>query len=233
MSITFLLSGRSSILESTFSPPIILEQPHEIGLVNFAAYNSIPNVDNSNQYFYYGDNDDFLVIPKGAYEIENIESLLQEKLGGPDRITIKANNSTLKCKIKSDSFKIDFSKPKSIGPVLGFGPRVLAAGEWHESDLPINIMTVNMVRVECNVAVGSYVNGTIAHTIFAFSPPVPPGFKMILSPQNIIYNRVNADIIDRLSINIVDQDGKPVDFGGEEVTVRLHLRSLLLSKTNG
>lgn len=228
MSETFLLSGRGNVLECTFSPPIVLDRPHAIGLVNFAAFNSIPNVDESNRWLHYDENGT-LDIPKGAYEIVDIEAYMQEWLGGPERISLKANNNTMRCAIKSAVHTIHFGKPNSIGKLLGFGPRSLTPGAWHESDLPVNIMTVNMICIECNIAVGSYVNGEIAHTIFAFSPPVPPGYKMILSPQNIIYNRVNANVIDRLRIDIVDQEGRPIDFGGEEVSVRLHLKEV----TNG
>lgn len=82
-----------------------------------------------------------------------------------------------------------------------------------------------MICIECNIAVGSYINGEAAHTIFAFSPDVSPGFKMSISPQTIIYSRLNTHSIERLSINIVDQDGKLIDFGGEEISVRLHIKS--------
>lgn len=91
--------------------------------------------------------------------------------------------------------------------------------------MPIDIFTINTIRVECNIATGCYMNGSIAHTIFAISPNVPPGYKMALSPRTIIYNRINTSTIDRLSISIVDQDDKPIDFGGEVVTVRLHIKS--------
>ena len=89
----------------------------------------------------------------------------------------------------------------------------------------MNIMPVNMICVECNIAIGSYVNGEAAHIIFAFTPEVSPGYKMSISPQTIIYNRLNTRTIDRLSINIVDQDGNTIDFGDEIVTVRLHIKS--------
>lgn len=225
MSETILLSGRSNVLECVFSPPIVLDpkKAHYIGLVEFVAYNAMPNVDRSNQVFCYGPDKKEILIPKGAYEITAIEKFLKDKLG-PENLSLEANNSTLRCIVRSNH-EIHFEQPRSIGRLLGFAPKVLAAGEWHESELPINIFSVNAVRVECNIATGSYVNGEVAHTIFAFSPNVPPGFKMALSPRTIIYNRINTSVVDRLRLSIVDQDGRPVDFGGETVTVRLHIKS--------
>lgn len=226
MSETILLSGRSNVLESVFSPPLALDprKVHYIGLVEFVTFNAVPNINKSNQVFCYGPEKKELIIPKGAYEITAIEKFLQSKLG-PENLTLQANNSTLRCLIKC-SEDIHFDQPRSIGRLLGFLPKRLSAGEEHESELPVNIISVNIIRVECNIATGSYINGAVAHTIFAFSPNVPPGYKMALSPRTIIYNRINTTSIDRLRISIVDQDGKPVDFGGETVTVRLHIKTI-------
>lgn len=225
MSETILLSGRSNVLENVFSPPLVLDpgKTHYVGLVEFVAYNAMPNVDRTNQVFRYGANKEEIVIPRGAYEITAIEAYLKEKLGA-DNLTLKANNNTLKCSLKC-AYEVDFNNEASIGRLLGFERKVYEANTWHESALPIDIFTINTIRVECNIATGCYMNGSIAHTIFAFSPNVPPGYKMALSPRTIIYNRINTSTIDRLSISIVDQDDKPVDFGGEVVTVRLHIKS--------
>lgn len=221
MSITLLLSGRTNVLESTYSPPISLDRPYLIGLTDFVAYNSIPNIFPNTGYFVYDEKNVFK-IPDGAWEIDAIETYLKGMLG-PEAITLRASNSTFKCDIKSEH-EIDFTSPSSLGSLLGFSPRVLSPRVWHTSDLPIQINPVNIISLECNVATGSYVNGTMAHTLFAFAPNVPPGFKMALAPRKIIYSQVNTQTIDRLTINIVDQSGKPVSFGGEEVTARLHLR---------
>lgn len=225
MSEYILLNERSSVLERVFSPPIALDpkKKHSIGLEYFAAYNSIPNIDHTNQIFRYGKDKSEIIIPKGSYEIDALEAFLKDKVGG-EHITLKANNNTLKCMLKS-SFEIDFDHAGSIGRMLGFARKVYAPNVLYESELPVNISDVNMIRVECNIATGSYVNDTIAHTIFAFSPNVPPGFKMVLSPGTIMYNRINTTSIDRLRISLVDQDGRPVDFGQETVTVCLRIKS--------
>jgi len=225
-----VVTGRDSVLEGVFKHPIILDpgKTHYIGLGEFVAYNSIPNVDHTNQLFYYSggpeNQQQEIIIPKGAYEIQAIEEFLKDKLGS-DNISLKANNNTLRCILKS-TYNIDFSKPGTIGSLLGFSPRVFAANEKHESELPVNIMSVNMIRLECNIANGSYVNGEPSHAIYTFSPNVPPGYKMALSPQNPFFCRINTHSIDRLRISIVDQDGRPVDFGEETVSVRLHIKSV-------
>lgn len=225
MSETVLLSGKSNVLESVFSPPITLDprRNHYIGLVEFVAFNAIPNVDHTNQSFRYGPDKTEIIVPKGAYEVDAINKFLQSKMGA-ENITLKANNSTLRCSIDS-KFEIDFSLSGSIGPMLGFDRRIYPANTPFESEFPVKIMVVQTIRIDCNIASGSYVNGSVSHTVFAFSPNVPPGFKMTLSPRTIIYNRINTHVIDRLRISVVDQDGTPVDFGEELVTIRLHIKS--------
>ena len=229
---TFLLTGRSNVLECTLRPPLELNGPHAIGLIDFVAYNSIPNVDESMNQLVCSDsvNGDrqSITIPIGAYEIDNLQEYLQDRLGGPGHFSMKANNSTLKVSIKCSRW-IHFQMPGTIGPLLGFGSRCLPPNEWHEADKRVDISSVNTICVECNVAEGSYMNGESGHVIFTFAPDVEPGFKMVLRPPIVVYYAVTKNVIDRLRVNIVDQRGRPINFGGEEVTVHLHMKPL----TNG
>lgn len=231
MNLTFIMTGNKSTLENTFSPPIYLDpnKLYEIGLVDFVTYNSIPNVDESNNSIHFiGKNnidetiESTLIIPEGVYELEAIEKYVQEELGEME-FQLKPNNNTLKCRLKC-GYEVDFKADRSIRSLLGFIPQILTANIWHESELAVNIMRVNLIRIECNISSGCYINGETAHTIFAFSPNVPPGYKMALSPQTVIYNILNTSTIDHIRLNIVDQDGHLVNFGGEEVSVRLHIK---------
>lgn len=77
MSYTFTLSGKESVLSTTIYPPIVLNENEQyvLGLINFESYNSIPNVDSSNNVFHYGENQQ-IVIPEGSYEIGDIQKYL-------------------------------------------------------------------------------------------------------------------------------------------------------------
>lgn len=227
MSETFILSGRGNVLQSNFNPPILLDPnlTHHIALVYLSTYNSIPNITGYNNKFYYweGNNLKSIVLPPGAYEIEQIESVLSKTLGS-EKIELKPNNSTLKSEIKS-AFKVDFTQPNTFHDLLGFQKRVLQPDILHVSDEQVNILPVNTILIDCNLVTGSYVNGETSHTIYAFTPDCPPGFKIVISPQTLIYSRLSTNYIERLQLNIIDQSGNPVKFGNEEVTVRLHIKS--------
>ena len=141
------------------------------------------------------------------------------------KINLKANNNTLRCEIECNN-KIDYRYENSVGNLLGFKPRILIENEKHVSDSPVKILKINALCIECNITSGAYINGKRVHTIHEFFPSVPPGYKIIEVPSHVIYLPVSVRAIHRLQLSIVDQDSQPVNFRGEEITIRLHVKSL-------
>lgn len=223
-SITLTLSARSSILETHFFPPIELKSTYVLGLTEILTFNSIPNIDDKRNKFYVGEQ--IIYIPTGSYELTDIESYLKEQLHAKGIIfSLTANNNTLKSVIEC-SHEIDFRHEDSIGEVLGFSNVLLEANKIHTSFSPVKILKINALQVECNITSGAYINGKKVHTIHEFFPAVPPGYKIIEIPSKIIYLPVTVKSINYLQVKIVDQDGNLVNFRGETITVRLHLKSL-------
>lgn len=238
MSYTFTLTGsisdKHSILHSNINPPIVLEEDSEyvIGLINFEAFNSIPNIDSTNNKFYIDGKDPF-EIPEGSYEISDINKLLKrhfkdprERARGQDYYTfidIKGNNNTLHTEIKCDKV-INFKPEDSIGKLLGYEPRKLKANKVEVSDHPANILKVNAVCIHCSLVSGSYRNNEEVHIIHQMFPNVDPGFKIVDSPNSVIYLPINTRVINSITIKILDQDGNSINFRGEVVTIRLHLK---------
>src|SRR5436190_4167035 len=221
MSYTFTLLGNNSTINYPFYPPIVLDEDseHVLGLINFEVYNAIPNIENNK--FYIGSQ--IISIPEGSYEVDDINKFLSIKLETGTQLEITANNNTLKCEITSNK-EIDFDPSDSLGSILGFKPQKLKANILHKSDNPVSIIRVNAICIECSLTTNSYSNNKNVHILHEFFPRVPPGFKIIESPNQIIYLPINAQVINNITLKIVDQDGNLINFRGEVITVRLHLK---------
>lgn len=235
MSLVFTLKGRSSTLSTDFVPPIELDPNSQYGiaLIGFYSYNTIPNIE-ENTYLHYseGGKEKKLQIPSGTYEISDIENYLSKYLVKENEsekrenfFYLRPNNTTLKCELFHRSISIDFTTSIELGRLLGFSQKHLPAGIEHQSDLPVNIVPVRCIHIDCSLARGSFYNDKICHTIYEFSVGVDPGYAIDLTPQHLIYLPVsNSGRIDNISLNILDQDFNLVNFRGEEIIVRLELK---------
>lgn len=230
MSLLLTIHGRESVLYENYYPPIELDKNFDycIGLVGFYSCNTIQNVDETNNIFVFTTEEGNTItetLPPGVYEITGIESYLQKKLG-EDTISIIANNNTIKCEIKC-KFGIDFSVKNSMGKLLGFSEKFLEANILHESDEPVTIQKVYTIRIECNIVTGAFYGSKPSHTLFQFAPAAPAGYSINIEPRNIRYLKVNNHLIDNITLTILDQDNRIVNFNREKILIMLELKKCI------
>lgn len=268
--VTLTLSGNSSHLQAQYFPAIDLSDGEYVcGLIDFQTFNSIPNIDETNNLFHYGyenikekksveksnlsyegeDNNivanietinvqkvaplkkkhpmSCVTIPVGSYELVDINKCLQKSLKRNGVVlSLEANKNTLQCELIC-SQPINFSKPNSIGPLLGFRRNeILKENTFYESSSPADILKVNIIRIECDIIKGAFFNNQSSHTIHEFSPRVPPGYQIIEVPQNVIYFPVTVKSIHALNLSVVDQRNRIINFRGETITIRLHIKKI-------
>jgi hypothetical protein len=248
----FQLEGRNSILYTKLPTSIRLNEniTYVLGLVDIITYNTISNVNATNNKFSIGNYE--LELPEGTYEIQDIEYNLRTQISAKDakknklqkqlqqqqpqqqpqqkqqedtHLLIQANKNTYHCEIKSNKV-INFDKENSIGSLLGFNKRKLEANVRHISDYSIDISSVNSISVECNLVGNSFRNNVAGHILYTFAPNVLPGYKIIEKPSEVTYLPINTNFIDEIYIKIVDQNGNLISFNGERITVRLYLKAL-------
>ncbi|KAL6253952.1 hypothetical protein P5V15_015799 [Pogonomyrmex californicus] len=81
MSLTLTLSGKSSVFATNYSPAIDLsDDDYELGLTILETYHMIPNVNASNNTFYFGKDDAEIMIPEGSYELHAINEFLKREI---------------------------------------------------------------------------------------------------------------------------------------------------------
>lgn len=84
-----------------------------------------------------------------------------------------------------------------------------------------------MLCIQCNLIQNSFNNSNAVHIIHMFYPNVPPGYKIVENPTNVIYLPINTKFISEIVLKITDQDENLVNFKGELITIRLHLKKLV------
>lgn len=164
-------------------------------------------------------------IPVGSYELADIEKALNVKLSEYNAwVKICVNKNTMKCELKS-SVPINFADDDSMGALFGFEKIVLEpANQPHFSKNIMNLSRVNAIRFQCNITGGAYYNSKSSHMIHEFYPEATPGSRLIESPKNLIYLPIVVPRVSFLNVRIVDQDNRQINFRGEPILIRLHIK---------
>lgn len=172
---------------------------------------------------------DYIELPIGSYEIVDIEQQINKifkNFAIDCAVEIQVNKNTLKTQVKTNR-TLYFDEKNSIASILGFnGDRILTYNANHESDFIIKISRVNVIKIECNIVEGAYSNGNAMHTLHEFYPTVGIGYKIVEVPKNVIYLPLTVRSIHNINIRIIDQNNRLIDFRGEPVSARLHIKKL-------
>lgn len=245
---TFTLTGKSSKLSCNIFPDIVLDESSEYScaLLELTAFHSLPNVsENINNKFYFyqtdtkkafdGIEDNFrdylqeLQIPTGGYEANEILDYIKREMELKGfRFEYEINKNTIKAKIScSTSIYIgDSFHDNILKKIFGFSQnKIIPKNTQEESNGIVKITNQDVIRVECNISSGSYVNGNQSHSIYEFATnKIGLGYKIIEQPKNLIYLPITVRRLNHIEISLVDQDGAPVDLRGEIATCRIHIK---------
>lgn len=243
MSATFTFTGNSSTLTSNFYPELEFDPAYSYscGLLEFTAYNSIPNISNENNKLYFRTKSDlkkcakankvatekevyYVSVSSGAYEFADIiEYLMKIFKECSISFDIAVDEKTLRTSVKS-SVELLFNRDDSIHRIFGFNDCIIKQSTATTSEKTVSISSLNVIAVECDIVSGSYINGKPGHSIHEFSPSSNHGYKIVEVPKNIVYLPIDRNNIQSIQIRIVDQDRKLINFRGEKITCRIHIK---------
>ena len=224
-------SGKDAKVETTFVPSLELEGSYEIALQSLETYYSFPNVDEKNNKIRVslnGTSWNDLTFAIGCYEHKDINEELQRMIVALDGkkydIILAPNKNTFQTIMTiTGNVQVDFTVQNSIRTVLGFDSKIYKKGR-HISEHTVNIMRVNSIFVHTDVIGSAYVNGSQTPVIYSFFPDIPPGGKIIIQPNVLIYLPISLSVISRLTSWLTDQNNQPLNLRGEELTIKYHLR---------
>ena len=124
-SFTLVVSDNSANIQTTFSPPLNLQENRKLAMVNLETYYSFANIRKGNNSFKWsideGKTWTLLHIPTGCYELKAINAEITRIRGNSD-ITILPNVNTLQCILTVVGAKcnVSFDVSNSLASVLGF-----------------------------------------------------------------------------------------------------------------
>ncbi|KAL4084264.1 hypothetical protein QTP88_028089 [Uroleucon formosanum] len=218
--------GNSSELSCEIFPPLEVENTAQICLLSLQTNNSIPNIEpgcNTIAFRNLINNNEYVIIPTGTYELDQLESIIQKMM--PDFVSffeLKANSRTLKCSI-SCSHDVDLEIENSIAKLLGFRNVLYTTGATHESENIVNIMKINCIKVDCNLITGSFCDGAPSQTIHELYLTVPAGYKIVEVPRHPVFYGLNTTSITKVNIVLKDQNDCLINLRGKPITVRLQI----------
>ena len=230
-------SAKDSHIRTIFSPAINVPPGchYEMACCSVETYYSFPNIDEKNNTVKLSNNNGktwyLIKLSKGCYEIKAINAelkrLFKEELKGDEKeLCIAKHPTSLGCVMTlGKNVAVDFNVPSSLGPVLGFSPKIYHSEKRYKSEHIVNILRVNSIIVHCDIVALSRKNGIASPIIYNFFPNVSPGKKIVDRPRNLIYLPLTLNVISEMNVWLSDQSGRPLDIQGEELTITFHMKA--------
>ena len=180
-----------------FSEPIL--NSSKLGLIRLSVYNSVFNVNRSNNQLLYDTRGEtwtdtrILAVIPGAYELIEIAELIKEETNGnvikePDKIKME---SLMEIKQGAINFDIE----NSIAPLLGFRKIVYEQVKYTSQKI-VDTMGFSTIKIHCNMIYGVKDNGNNTKILYTFTLTEPPEYLINIIPTNILYQNVTKDRIE-------------------------------------
>ena len=230
-----------------------------VGFDSVHSYTNIDSTNNVFRYSPNSGTSNYTIyVEEGAYELSELNTYIQDEmkkqLGSlyrTDGVIISANLSTSRSTLKfgkpnsTTHYYVDFNVNNSLAHFLGFTKgeytyvekkedpdypdKVTSYIDYYESETTSIIDDVTIIRITNDIIGSSYSDGKSINDIYSFHPDVPPSYKISEKPFHLIYLPIVVNRISRMETNIINQNGHLIDFRGEDIILRFHVRERITS----
>ena len=134
--------------------------------------------------------------------------------------------SVKKCYIELKSgYQIDFRSNLLCGALIGYDALITTSSYSNIEPKISNV--IDSIVIKCSLASSSIYNTNIqSNVIYSFSTSdLKIGYSFTKKEDQIIYNKINSNTIQKFNIQIYDSKDRLLDLGSSEVSIILILKS--------
>jgi hypothetical protein len=110
-----------------------------------------------------------------------------------------------------------------LGSVADGDPNEIVYG--HAAPYPPDLTRTNQINVSCNMVNNSLVSANQSSTIYSFSPNVPFGSQITVTPSQLVWYPIIDGQYSYLEVNLMDDDFRPLQIRDPIVSCTILIRS--------
>ena len=236
------LMDKSTDEENLSQPRQTNRNQFKIAVTLLTGYNGIFNVTDKNHKFHFmksiPDKDGYIqiTIPHGVYEIESLNNEPKRIIIDEEHHTKSDYPFTIKPKfptlgsiieISTQGRVIIFVPDDSIRDLLEFD-KITIYEEDNLSPNPVDIMSFDLIFLECDIAQGMIFKGRRSSIRFNWTMTIDPGYKYVERFHGGVswYMMESKDIISTNCFKLKNENNELVSFDGPSITFRLSIKKL-------
>jgi hypothetical protein len=200
----FHFCGRKNVFIQDIYPPMDCHRGAKICVLSFSTFYSVKNITDENNCVKIGDK--IVELTPGNYNLTQVCEFLSEHEQGKivNCVPLYALN-----KVRIDTKEIlDFDIERSLCNLLGFDRKKYSPNQSHVGEHDPQLNHVQTLSINCLNAEGSFQNGIQSSEIHSAHVLVPPTFRIISEPKNLIYYKIKDTHLTRLIFEVRDETGQ-------------------------
>ena len=216
-----------------------------LALNRFLGWETVVNIDDTKNKFKYSSDNGVtwknIIIPKGIRSISSINEIFKQQMKNNNDFNSSLNKYYIDFEIDKPSnrvllkiinnYKIDFNVSNSINTIFGFQKKIYSTG-FHKAENAADLTSSEAIYVVIDLIEPNilFYNGEIKYLQYVRNIPLYTrslNHRIVVEDQNptkykLMPSKYNAN---QIHIQLIDEDGKVLDFSGERFTITFTIES--------